>query len=65
MEPFDGGVEQQWRKWKKKIISKKHMNRKAKLVVLTLNSDGNVVGETPTPDENQDWVLSDVNEFSH
>ena len=44
-----------WRKWKNKIISKKIIDKQ--VVVLTLNSNENVVAMYPNDDENQDWSL--------
>jgi len=46
---------QLWRKWKNKIISKRFVNKQ--VVVLTLNSNKNVVAMQPNDDENQDWSL--------
>ena len=46
---------QLWRKWKNKIISKRFLNKQ--VVVLTLNSNENVVAMQPNDDENQDWSL--------
>ena len=46
---------QLWRKWKNKIISKRFVNKQ--VVVLTLNSNENVVAMQPNDDENQDWSL--------
>ena len=46
---------QLWRKWKNKIISTRLLNKK--VVVLTLNSNENVVAMQPNDDENQDWSL--------
>ena len=60
LKNFDGKIEQLWRKWNNKIISKRNMNRKDKVVVLTLNSDDNVNAKTPNNDENQDWIVSEL-----
>ena len=49
---FEG---QLWRKWKNKIISKRFLNKQ--VVVLTLDSNENVVAMQPNDDENQDWSL--------
>lgn len=57
LEIFNGKIEQHWRKWNDKIISKNNLGRKSKVVVLTLNSAGNVNAKTPDNDENQDWTL--------
>ena len=46
---------QLWRKWKNKIISKQLFNKQP--VVLTLNSNDNIVAMYPNDDENQDWSL--------
>ena len=47
--------DQLWRKWKNKIISKRFLNKQ--VVVLTLDSNENVVAMQPNDDENQDWSL--------
>ena len=49
-------IEQHWRKWNNKIISKVG-TRKYIVYVLTLNSQGNIVAMTPNDEENQDWSL--------
>ena len=56
MDPKQAESEGQlWRKWKNKIISKQLVNKQ--VVVLTLNSNENVVAMQPNDDENQDWSL--------
>ena len=56
MDPNQAELEGQlWRKWKNKIISKQLVNKQ--VVVLTLNSNENVVAMQPNDDENQDWSL--------
>ena len=56
MDPNQAELEGQlWRKWKNKIISKRFLNKQ--VVVLTLDSNENVVAMQPNDDENQDWSL--------
>ena len=54
-------IQQHWRKWNDKIISK-NPTRKFNAYVLTQNSEGNIVAMSPNDNENQDWFLSEINE---
>ena len=47
---------QLWRRWNNKIISK-NLHQSKVVVILTLDSKGNVVAMNPNNDENQDWSL--------
>ena len=56
---LNGKEEQHWRKWDKKIISKKQMKIKDKVLLLTLDSDNaTVIAKSPDDGENQEWELN-------
>ena len=53
-------IPQHWRKWNNKIISKVS-TRRFNAYILTQNSEGTIVAMSPNDNENQDWMLSEIN----
>ena len=52
---YNGGLKQQWRILGNKVVSKEV--RKNKPLLLTLDSNQNIIARAPHTTENQEWLL--------